>query len=407
MLSMIRRSGCRSFGSSPPAPLGRLLRTHLGTLAGTPLHSQGKLTILDLAREAQVKRWIVTHKYPIRLMAKYQAEFKASQREPEKETAERREIDKLREALAKAREEKCKLTDLVQTYAIIPPELHGSVDDIRWRGRTPSGGHQGVAESRMEPTWLRCIDRRIARKHTEPNRKKFMPDYRAEITAKLSQFCQEYPGPGITKFSAGHFTSTTILSNIMAGRTHRAEWEALHDDDKLFYEAYHECKAGFSDLPRRGEIEQKVTDWKNAGAGVVDELLERQRIRQAGEYNRFSRNKLEYKMQKKSGAGYSTVPEAANLRLGAEGGGARKVNPFEGGTVSSVSNPVRSARTLTSDPHFSPEEVLEGNEDWQRFAGMANWEVDERLGRPGAGLIQSFKVRSLEVRSVQVGRVGG
>ncbi|WP_331741631.1 hypothetical protein [Streptomyces sp. NBC_01006] len=108
----------------PPEDLQVRLRAAADRLlAGTPLHSQGKLTILDLAREAQVKRWILTHKYPIRLMAKYQAEFKAAQREPEKETAERREIDKLREALAKVREEKRKLTDLVQTYAIMIEQL--------------------------------------------------------------------------------------------------------------------------------------------------------------------------------------------------------------------------------------------------------------------------------------------
>ncbi|CAL9548636.1 hypothetical protein [Streptomyces sp. enrichment culture] len=108
----------------PPEDLQVTLRAAADRLlAGTPLHSQGKLTILDLAREAQVKRWILTHKYPIRLMAKYQAEFKAAQREPEKEAAERREIDKLRKALTKVREEKRKLTDLVQTYAVVIEQL--------------------------------------------------------------------------------------------------------------------------------------------------------------------------------------------------------------------------------------------------------------------------------------------
>lgn len=108
----------------PPEDLQVTLRAAADRLlAGTPLHSQGKLTILDLAREAQVKRWILTHKYPIRLMAKYQAEFKAAQREPERETAERHEIDKLREALTKVREEKRKLADLVKTYAIMIEQL--------------------------------------------------------------------------------------------------------------------------------------------------------------------------------------------------------------------------------------------------------------------------------------------
>ncbi|MFD9452699.1 hypothetical protein ACFWBC_06375 [Streptomyces sp. NPDC059985] len=108
----------------PPEDLQVKLRAAADRLlAGTPLNSPGKLTILDLAREAQVKRWILTHKYPIRLMAKYQAEFKAAQSETEKGTAERRELDKLREALAKVREEKRKLTALVHTYAIMIEQL--------------------------------------------------------------------------------------------------------------------------------------------------------------------------------------------------------------------------------------------------------------------------------------------
>ncbi len=32
-------------------------------LAGTPLRSDGKLTIVDLATEADVKRWVLTHKH--------------------------------------------------------------------------------------------------------------------------------------------------------------------------------------------------------------------------------------------------------------------------------------------------------------------------------------------------------
>lgn len=108
----------------PPEDLQVKLRAAADRLlAGTPLHSQGKLTILDLAREAQVKRWILTHKYPIRLMAKYQAEFKAVQHEPERGGTGKCEVDQLREALAKVRDEKRQLTALVQTYAIMIEQL--------------------------------------------------------------------------------------------------------------------------------------------------------------------------------------------------------------------------------------------------------------------------------------------
>ncbi|QMU78857.1 hypothetical protein GXW83_27315 [Streptacidiphilus sp. PB12-B1b] len=92
-------------------------------LAGTPLHSSGKLTILDLAQEAQVKRWLLTHKYPNTLMAKYRAEFKAVGHKSEPIKRAETEVDKLREHLAKARKEKRQLADLVNTYAIMTQEL--------------------------------------------------------------------------------------------------------------------------------------------------------------------------------------------------------------------------------------------------------------------------------------------
>ena len=41
-------------------------------IAGTALHSDGKLTIKSLADEAQVKRWVLTHRH-----ADLQAEFRA------------------------------------------------------------------------------------------------------------------------------------------------------------------------------------------------------------------------------------------------------------------------------------------------------------------------------------------
>ncbi len=41
-------------------------------LAGAPLHSDGKLTVKSLASEAQLKRWVLTHKH-----VDLQAEFRA------------------------------------------------------------------------------------------------------------------------------------------------------------------------------------------------------------------------------------------------------------------------------------------------------------------------------------------
>ncbi|MER5867650.1 hypothetical protein [Kitasatospora sp. NPDC002040] len=108
----------------PPADLLLKLRAAADRLiAGTPLHSSGKLTILDLAREAQVKRWLLTHKYPITVMAKFQAEFKAAEHKSEPIQAADRKIAKLQEDLAEVRKENGRLADVVHTYAIMIEQL--------------------------------------------------------------------------------------------------------------------------------------------------------------------------------------------------------------------------------------------------------------------------------------------
>lgn len=79
--------------------------------------------ILDLAAEAQVKRWMLTHKYPNKLMAKYQAEFKAARHKSEPVKKAEVEVARLRKDLAEARKEKRKLTELAGTYAIMIDQL--------------------------------------------------------------------------------------------------------------------------------------------------------------------------------------------------------------------------------------------------------------------------------------------
>ncbi len=50
-------------------------------LAGTPLRSDGKLTIVDLATEADVKRWVLTHKHTD-LKDLFNARLKAAHQQP-------------------------------------------------------------------------------------------------------------------------------------------------------------------------------------------------------------------------------------------------------------------------------------------------------------------------------------
>jgi hypothetical protein len=112
----------------PPAELGDKLRAAANRLlAGTPLHSDGKLTILSLAQEAGIKRWLLTHKYPLQLKDKYQAEFHAAGRKSQPVQAAEQETARLRTELSKARAEQRRLTELNKTYAAIINQL---ADDL-------------------------------------------------------------------------------------------------------------------------------------------------------------------------------------------------------------------------------------------------------------------------------------
>ena len=92
-------------------------------LAGTPLQSDGKLTILSLAQEAGIKRWLLTHKHPHQLKAKYQAEFKAAHHKPAPVQAADREIERLRAELRRARDDGRHHEQLTRAYALIINQL--------------------------------------------------------------------------------------------------------------------------------------------------------------------------------------------------------------------------------------------------------------------------------------------
>jgi len=81
------------------------------------------LTILSLAQEAGVKRWLLTHKYPHQLKAKYQAEFEAAQHKSAPVQAADREIERLRGELGKARDDGRHHEQLTRAYAVIINQL--------------------------------------------------------------------------------------------------------------------------------------------------------------------------------------------------------------------------------------------------------------------------------------------
>jgi hypothetical protein len=124
-----RSRASRSGGlAEPPAELCDKVRAAADRLlAGTPLRSDGKLTILSLAQEAGIKRWLLTHKYPHQLKDKYQAEFRAAGHKSQPVQTAEQETARLRTELGKARAEQRRLTELNQTYAAIINQL---ADDL-------------------------------------------------------------------------------------------------------------------------------------------------------------------------------------------------------------------------------------------------------------------------------------
>lgn len=98
-------------------------------LAGTPLHSDGSLTIIGLAREAEIKRWILTHKYPHQLKDKYQAVFAAAGRKSAPLRAAEEGAQSLYRDLRRARTEIRRLEHLTHTYATIIGQLAEEVGE--------------------------------------------------------------------------------------------------------------------------------------------------------------------------------------------------------------------------------------------------------------------------------------
>lgn len=116
---------------SPPADLCDKLRAAADRLiAGTPLRSDGKLTILSLAQEAGIKRWLLTHKYPRQLKDKYQAEFTAVGHKSAPTHAADQQITTLHTELRTTREDNRRLLELNRTYAAIINQLAEDVATV-------------------------------------------------------------------------------------------------------------------------------------------------------------------------------------------------------------------------------------------------------------------------------------
>ena len=87
-------------------------------LAGTPLRSDGALTVVSLAVEADVKRHVLTHRHTD-LKDEFYARVRAQGHVPASEQELRDELKTTRQKLAEAREENRQLKASMEAFARI------------------------------------------------------------------------------------------------------------------------------------------------------------------------------------------------------------------------------------------------------------------------------------------------
>ena len=104
-------------------------------LAGTPLRSTGELTVVQLAAEAGVKRWLLTHKHRD-LAERFQAYARTLGGDPPHVQALKARLRALEERNAELRAENVELQALKQHYAVVTEGVRDARQvGIRWSQR--------------------------------------------------------------------------------------------------------------------------------------------------------------------------------------------------------------------------------------------------------------------------------
>lgn len=105
-------------------------------LAGTPTQSNGALTVLQLAAEAGVKRWVLTHKHPD-LRKAFEDQRRAANGIPPAFQHLHGRIADLEAANRRLRADNTELTERVDTYAQVIRELSTEIDALRAQTELP------------------------------------------------------------------------------------------------------------------------------------------------------------------------------------------------------------------------------------------------------------------------------
>lgn len=105
-------------------------------LAGVPTRSTGALTVLQLAAEAGVKRWVLTHKHPD-LGQAFEEQRRAANGVPPAFQHISGKISDLEAANRRLRADNTELTERVNTYAQVILELSTEIDTLRAQTALP------------------------------------------------------------------------------------------------------------------------------------------------------------------------------------------------------------------------------------------------------------------------------
>ncbi|MFF3246881.1 hypothetical protein ACFYWY_24820 [Streptomyces sp. NPDC002870] len=111
-------------------------------LAGTPLRSDGALTVLALAAEADVKRHVLTHRHTD-LKDEFYAKVRAQGHVPDSERKLREELKKTKERLAEVIEENKRQKAEIEMFARVVNVLEVENDQLR--------GQQGRKRAPLVP----------------------------------------------------------------------------------------------------------------------------------------------------------------------------------------------------------------------------------------------------------------
>jgi len=119
-------------------------------LAGTPTRSTGALTVVQLAAEAGVKRWVLTHKHPD-LRKEFEAARESVNGIPAAFQTLQAKVDDLEVANKRLREHNNELTERNEIYAQVIHALTSELAEFRRAQTLPSNVRRLPTDTTASP----------------------------------------------------------------------------------------------------------------------------------------------------------------------------------------------------------------------------------------------------------------